>query len=486
MNSPGQTRTEQLEIDATTRWPLYAFFASAVFWLIVGGVLQLIASVQSHTPSFLSGCEWFTYGRVLPAANNALVYGWGMNAGFGVALWLMARLSAAALRHGGWLFVATKFWNIGVLLGVAGILAGMSTSRELLEMPRYVTLLLLVSYAMIAVWMITTFAVRNTDNTFASQWYIFAAAFFFPWTFSIAQVMLLKVPVGGTLQAVVNAWYVNGVYSLWFIPIALAVFYYFLPKILGRPISQYYVAPFGFWWYVVTASLLAGTRLVGAPVPVWIPTLGIAASFLLILPLIVGCLNFVGTLAGGGFGRALSSPSLSFISVGILSFLAWGILRMATSLRDFASVFQFTLAPEALDWLAFYGSFSMAMFGAAYFILPRLGLREWRSPALIRTHFWSAALGFAVFTIASLVGGHHQGVMLNDSSVPFGDITKALIPWLTARSLGLMLMMLGHLAFAINFAWMVCPFNSGRSAAAVLQAPPDLAAPKQLAMEGHA
>ena len=59
-----------------------------------------------HQPGFLADCAWFTHGRLAPAAQNALVYGWGMNAAFAFGLWLMARLSATTLRHGGWLFVA--------------------------------------------------------------------------------------------------------------------------------------------------------------------------------------------------------------------------------------------------------------------------------------------------------------------------------------------------------------------------------------------
>lgn len=477
-------RSEQLEIDATAKWPVYAFLASAVFWLFVGGALQLVASIQSHTPAFLGSCEWFTFGRIHPAGQNALVYGWGFNAAFGVGLWLMARLSSAALRHGGWLIVAGKFWNIGVLLGIVGILGGWSTSYELLEMPRFVTLLLLASYALIAVWVVTTFSVRNTDNVYASQWYLFAAVFFFPWFYSIAQVMLFCAPAGGTVQAIVNAWYVNGVYGLWFVPLALAVVYYFLPKLLGRPVNLYYAAPFGFWWLLVTVSLLGGVRLIGAPVPVWVSTLGIASAFLLVLPLITGAMNLLGTV-GRDFSRAMNSPTLSFVTVSAVSFLLWLVLTVALSLRGVAAVFHLTLAASGIDWLALYGCFSMAAFGAAYFIMPRLALREWRSGALIRTHFWAGTLGLALYLVASLAGAYEQGVRLNNPEVPFLDITRAVVPWLTARSVALMLLAIGHVSFLVNFAWMICPFNSGNLVKAEIPAPPALPLSAGTATEGH-
>jgi len=250
-----------MQVDASAKWPGLALFGSALFWLLLGGTLQLIAAIQLHTPTFLAECAWFTYGRLTPAAQNALVYGWGINAALGFGLWLMARLSATTLRHGGWLLVAIKFWNTGVALGVLGILGGYSTSFELLEMPRFVTLILLVSYAMIGVWAVTTFSIRNTENVFASQWYLFGAAFWFPWLYAIAQLMLLKAPVRGVLQPVVNAWFVHGLYGLWFVPVALAAAYYFLPKILGKPIANYYLAPLAFWWLVIVTALAGGRRL---------------------------------------------------------------------------------------------------------------------------------------------------------------------------------------------------------------------------------
>ncbi|HRG55935.1 MAG TPA: cbb3-type cytochrome c oxidase subunit I, partial [Lacunisphaera sp.] len=255
--SAPNARTEQIEIDASTRWPVLAFFGSALLWLLLGGVMQLAAAMQLHLPDFLADCAWFTHGRLAPAAQNALVYGWGMNAAFAFGLWLMARLSATTLRHGGWLFVAAKFWNLGVTLGVGGILAGWSTSFELLEMPRFVGLLL-AAYAMIGVWAVTTFSIRNTENVFASQWYLFGAAFWFPWLYAVAQVMLIRTPVRGVLQPVVTAWYVHGLYALWFVPVALAAAYYFIPKILGKPVSNYYLASLGFWWLAVASAFACG------------------------------------------------------------------------------------------------------------------------------------------------------------------------------------------------------------------------------------
>ncbi len=483
MNSTANNaRTEQMEIDASAKWPVLFFLGSALVWLVLGGVLQLAANIQLHTPAFLADCEWTTHGRLAPAASNALIYGWGMNAAFAFGLWLMARLSATTLRHGGWLFVAAKFWNLGVTLGIGGILAGYSTSFELLEMPRFVTLILLVAYAIIGVWMVTTFSIRNTENVYASQWYLFGAAFWFPWLYTIAQVMLFQAPVRGVLQPVVNAWYVHGLYGLWFVPVALAAIYYFLPKLLGKPIAHYYLAPLAFWWLVIATALAGGSRLIGAPVPVWIPTLGIVANMMLALPLVILGLNFLGTLAGrtGSIGGSLS---LRFIVLSIAGFLLSSGLGLALSLRSFSEFAQFTLLTGLRDWLTFYACFSTAMFGAAYFYLPRLTGKEWRSTALVQAHFGATVLGVVVMTGGLAIAGWQQGHLLHDAAVPFADITKALAGWHTLTSVVLGVLLVGHLAFLINFVWIACPINSQGTPLAQIQNPPALSlAPK----EGHA
>ncbi len=481
-----------MEIDASAKWPVLAFFGSALLWLLAGGVLQLIASIQLHTPAFLSNCAWFAHGRLAPAAQNALVYGWGMNAAFAFGLWLMARLSAITLRHGGWLFVAAKFWNLAVTLGVLGILAGYSTSFELLEMPRFVTLLLLAAYALIGVWAVTTFSIRNTENVFASQWYLFGAAFWFPWLYAIAQVMLFKAPVRGVLQPVVNAWYVHGLYGLWFIPVALAAAYYFLPKILGKPIANYYLAPLGFWWLACATAFAGGSRLIGSPVPVWIPTLGVVANFLLVVPVVIIVLNLFGTLSGSY--RALSgSVTLRFILLSMAGFVLASVFNLALSLRGLAEIVQFTLVTELRDWLIFYACFSTAMFGAAYFMLPRLTEREWRSSAMVKTHLGATVIGVVLLTAGLALGGWQQGRLLNNPEMTWGGLTQALTPWLIARTVGLGLLFVGHVAFLLNFIWLACPCCSQRTAPAQFQNPADLELPavsspnppESPATEGH-
>ena len=121
-------------IDASCRIPVLHFFLAALGWLVVGSILGLISSIKMHG-SFLDQTPWLTYGRVLPAGMNAILFGFATQAGLGVMVWLIARLGRNAVSGVILPTFAGVIWNLGVATGVIGILAGMSTGYTWLEAP---------------------------------------------------------------------------------------------------------------------------------------------------------------------------------------------------------------------------------------------------------------------------------------------------------------------------------------------------------------
>src|SRR5262245_45471844 len=85
------------DIDLSCRLPLLVLLASAAIWLVLGSVFALIASVKFHSPSFLADTAWLTYGRVRPVYYASMFYGFCIQAGLGVALWITARLAGRRL-----------------------------------------------------------------------------------------------------------------------------------------------------------------------------------------------------------------------------------------------------------------------------------------------------------------------------------------------------------------------------------------------------
>src|SRR6185369_821838 len=291
------------EIDVSCSAPLAWLFSSASIWLAVGTLLNLIASIKLHSPGFFGDTAWLTFGRVRPAGMDALLYGFASQAAMGIIIWLTCRLGASTLCCKGPILLATAFWNLGVAIGVLGVLAGNSTGFAWLEMPRFAHAILFASYAVIGVVTLVSFHNRNERRLYVSQWYILAAMFWFPWIYSGVQLLLLYWPVRGVLQSFLNAWFTNNFLTIWLGGVALATLFYFIPKLINRPLYSSYVASFGFWTYLLFASWTGSVQLIGGPFPTWMVAIGTSAALLLIVPTVAVAYNWYMTVAGLRFDR---------------------------------------------------------------------------------------------------------------------------------------------------------------------------------------
>src|ERR1700736_546904 len=278
---------EQIEralIDASTRVPVLMFYASAIVWLLIGTVLAGFVSFKMHSPDWLSNVGFLTWGRLRPVHINVMVYGWASMVGMGTAIWLMSRLCRTTLRHPLLLIAGGAFWNLGVLLGVGGIIVGDSTGYEWLEFPPYATIVLFVAYSLVVSWAMLMFRFRRGGNIYITQWYLLGAFLWFPWVYGATQVMLFVVPVQGVMQSAVTWWFANNLLFLWFGAIGLGTAYYMIPKVIGRPVYSYHVTAIGFWPYALFASWTGMQRLVDGPFPAWMITASIAAPNPTIIP----------------------------------------------------------------------------------------------------------------------------------------------------------------------------------------------------------
>src|SRR6266516_1148583 len=398
---------EQLErayIDASTRVPVLMFYTSAIAWLIVGTLLAGFVSWKLHSPDLLGDVSFLTWGRVRPAHMNIMVYGWASMAGMGTAIWLMARLCRTVLRFPLLLVAGAGFWNLGVLLGVGGILLG--------------------------------------------------AFLWFPWLYAAGQLMLFVVPVQGVLQSAVGWWYANNLLFLWFGAIGLGTAYYMIPKVIGRPVYSYHLATIGFWTYALFSSWTGMQRLVDGPFPAWMVTASIAATILTIIPVATVGLNHHLTMKGY-FPLLRYSPTLRFTVFGAMSYTVFSVLGVLISLRSVARDAHFTQVSIAYSHLGLYAFFTMVIFGSMYYIVPRLVGREWRYASLIKLHFWASAYGIGLMTLMLLAGGFLQGADMENPTLPFSETVETVLPYLRGRSLAGILLTAAHFIFAYHFGLML-------------------------------
>ncbi len=447
-------RAELSEIDASIRTASIFFTISAISWLVIGTVFALLAAVKMHSPDFAAGSEFTTFGRMRSAHLNAMALGFGNNAIFAVGLWIMARLCRTPIRHGGMLLIAGCFWNIGLTIGLFGMIRGDITSVEWLEIPAYATPLLAVSYILIGVWGIMAFKNRRCEHVYVSQWYILGALFWFPWLYVIAQIMIIWFPAQGVVQSVTNWWFAHNVLGLWLTPMALGATYYLIPKVLGRPIYSYYLSVLGFWSLALFYNWAGMHHLIGGPVPVWLTSAGIVASVMMVIPVIVAGINHHMSIVGF-HKEGWRSPTIRFVVFGAINYTFASGIGSAMALRDVNVVTHFTHFTVGHAHHGAYAFFAMIMFGGIYYMMPRMLNREWPSSTLISIHWWGSAVGILLMVCALQIGGWIQGLEMNNPAINFLDVVQNTMPWLKARSVSGVLLLIAHVAFAINFFWML-------------------------------
>ncbi len=469
---------QRAEIDASCRVPVLLFYGSATFWLIVGTVFGLVSSIKLHSPNFLTDAAWLSFGRIRPAHLDVVAFGWSSMAGLGTALWLFCRLCRVPLRFPAVIVIAAVLWNLGVLVGTGAVLAGQSTGIEWIEYPHYATFLLFIAFALVAVWALITFGQRRPGHVYVSLWYLFGAMFWFPWVYATVQLLTASpLMVKGVPQESIHWWFGHNVLGVFFTPIGLATIYYLIPKVIGRPIYSYYLSILGFWSLALFYNWAGAHHLVGGPIPAWLVTVSIVGSMMMFIPVATTALNHHMTTYKH-FGVLKFSPTLRFVVFGAMAYTLVSFQGSLMSIRVFNEPFHFTHHTIAHAHLGLYAFYTMVMFGAMYYVVPRLTGREWASGRLIKLHFWATSVGIGVMFLVLTLGGMIQGFELNQAAKPLGElvhnngliaglreffhgfkakqdlpipflsVVRDTIPWLWARSASGILLFVGHFAFA--------------------------------------
>jgi cytochrome c oxidase cbb3-type subunit 1 len=440
----------RLRADASSRRPALLCFATALAWLLAGSVLGLIASLKLHLPDLWIDHAWLTFGRVRAAHLNTMIYGWASLAMLGVSVWLIPRLVHTELRWPRLAMVGAVVWNLGTAIGCVGILAGLTDGLEWLEMHRYwADPWLVVGGGLVGVPLLATLAAREADHLYVSVWYIMGAFVWFPVIFLVG-----NWPFRGIESAAANWFYAHNALGLWLTAVGLGAAYYFIPKVLGRPIFSYQLSLLGFWTLAFFYALNGMHHLIGGPLPTWMITTSIVASALMVIPVAAVAVNHHLTVVGR-FAALRYSPTLRFVVLGAMAYTAVSLQGMLTALREVNRVTHFTHWTIAHAHVGVYAFVTFVMFGSMYYILPRLVRHEWPSSAAVRWHFWLVLGGIVLYVVPLTIGGVLQGLALFDPDTPFQRSVEVVRPALVARSIAGLLLTAGHLVFAAHVWRMV-------------------------------
>jgi cytochrome c oxidase cbb3-type subunit 1 len=195
-------------------------------------------------------------------------------------------------------------------------------------------------------------------------------------------------------------------------------------------------------------------HLIGGPFPAWMISAAVVASIMMFIPVITVAINHHMTMRGN-FEYLKWSPTLRFTVFGAMTYTLVSFQGSTMAIPALNSITHFTDYTIGHSHLGVYGFFSMMMFGAMYYIIPRLTGWEWPSASLIRWHFWLAAVGIILMVGTLTVGGVIQGLALRDVEVSFMTSVYLEAPFRYVRSLTGIILTAAHVVFAVHFTLML-------------------------------
>jgi cytochrome c oxidase cbb3-type subunit 1 len=295
---------------------------------------------------------------------------------------------------------------------------------------------------------------RAESKSYISVWYLLGAFFWFPWIFVLANVLLSTHEVTGVMQSVVSAWYAQNLEGWWFTAVGLAAAYFFIPKVINQPVYSYSLATLGFWTFAFFSGLTGMVRLSGGPVPVWLVTLSIASSIMMLVPVTTVTVNLLATIRNH-FDSFFHSPTMRFMVFGTVAFAIASLFGILSSPRSVDSIVHFTPFVQGHQQLVLYSFFTMIMFGAIYYITPRLVGCEWLSSTLISVHFLAVAYGGSLAVATLIFAGLAQGLTLADPGSTFSQIFGIAEVYNPGHTIACFLIAIGHTVFALHFLLML-------------------------------
>ena len=437
--------TTPSKIDSSCRLPLFTLFSGAAVWLVLSSVFGLAASMTFHKPSMFADCTVGTYGRAYPAWSHLLVYGFAIPSGLGVGLWLLARLGRVEVAKPFLIAIGAKLWHLGVLVGLVAIMNGQTSGYELFELPRYAAVILFLAFVLMAIWAFVTYSRRSEETLYPSQWFTLASLFWFPWIFSTAVLLLQFFPVRGVVQSSVAWWFAGNLLNVWLTLSGLAATFYLLPKLTNRPLQSHYLALFVFWTVLIFGTW-TGIPM-HSPLPAWMSTLSSAATVMMIVPALAIAAIVLKTCCGANM--ACNGGTFCYSRFGAASLVLATFTAAIAACPAVARVTDFTWFTHGHTVLRLYGFFTMTMFAAIYYILPKVsGVPI--CPRRIKGHFWVAMPGALLLAVPMIIGGIKQGLKLADVSAPFLDSTKAAMLGFRIGTFGELLIAIGALIFLAN------------------------------------
>jgi cytochrome c oxidase cbb3-type subunit I/II len=382
------------------------WFILAVLWFAIFTTFGLILAFKFFVPTFIGDVSWFTFGVVRAAHVNGVLFGFVSSGLLGAMFYIMPRLCAAPLYRPRLAFLTAALWNAAVLAGIIWILLGGSQGREYAELPWGIDVLIMIDLILLAYIVLGTVAHRKEKKLFVAAWYYIGTVLWFPVLYFIGNVMW-NPPAGalnGMQDAIFNWYYGHNVLGLWFTTLGVPAVYYFISRIIKRPIYSHLLSLIGFFSIAFFYTGVGGHHLLQAPIPEWLKTMAVVMTVLMLVPVLAFAVNVILTMRGS-WKKLPGNYPLMFIVAAFFMYNIGSIQGTFQGLRDSNVYLHFSQWTVAHSHITLLGAFGFLAAGLALWIVPRTLKMRLFSFNLMRISWWTAFIGFILFFSAMVITG---------------------------------------------------------------------------------
>lgn len=433
------------------------FLITAIFWLVAGTTVGLLASLQFTSPDALAGVPQLSFGRIRAAHTNAVLIGW-LSMGYVACMFYLIPILVG--RKGLWSELLGNItcvaWNIIMVVGLWGILNGDTEGREYAEMAGTITIgstsYQVLDWAIVAgllllganIW--ATVMTGTEKKWYVSIWYFLGALFWFPIVYIIGNRGFVQLD--GLNDAITGWFYGHNILGMWFTVGGVGIMYYLIPKFTGNPLYSHTLSMIGFWTIGMFYAPTGTHHILQSPVPEWLKSVAVISSVFLLVPVLTVLTNFFMTMKGK-WHVAMEHVPLRFAIAGGIAYLLTCMQGPFQATRSINWYLHFSNWVVGHAHLALLATFSFFVFAASYYIIPRIVGRKMYSKRLAVWHFWLSLYGWILMlsslTIAGLIqaaGWHH--------AIPIDQWVIELVPYWIVRTISGVMIVLGQILYMFN------------------------------------
>ena len=431
-------------VDRSCCGPVLFLAFSAVAWLLVYSLFALLAGVKVHASGMMADSAWLAYGRIQPASQLALQFGFLVQLGLAVSAWILSHRGKTVLVDGGYLIFGGMLWNAGVTLGFLGILAGNASGLEGLQMPGKVLPLLFFGFALVGLSLVQTNNRRTDEEMSPAQWFLFAATLWLPWVLGGSYLLIHFFHAKGVVANIVDWWFIQNFAKVYLTFVGLGTLFHFLSALSGRQLVGRGHAQLAFWLLLLFGSV--GGVSSGAPVPAWLPALSTVTAVFYFFGVIAAWVSLKRTISGASAVNDADSLAYNLMRLAALIFISISVVNVIFAFPGPGSAVEFTTYGPAMELLFNLGFVGLTLIGALYHIFPRLVGMDF-CPKMTRVQTAAIVLGLFGATLPTALGGLISGDAVLGSGFYFASLGDI---FLLAGSLILFLNFLRAILFAVK------------------------------------